>query len=95
MMIVLMPQAVKIMLPAIISQCVVALKDTALGLYVVAPGLTRVSKSIYQEFGNQVPTIIVVAAMYIIVNLILTWLATLAQKKFVGEKKQLTVSAVN
>ena len=27
----LMPQAVKIMLPAIISQCIVALKDTALG----------------------------------------------------------------
>ena len=32
MNIVLLPQAVKIMLPAIISQCVVALKDTALGL---------------------------------------------------------------
>ncbi len=31
MNIVLMPQAVKIMLPAIISQCIVALKDTALG----------------------------------------------------------------
>ena len=29
---VLLPQAVKIMLPAIISQCVVALKDTSLGL---------------------------------------------------------------
>ena len=32
MNLVLMPQAVKIMLPAIISQCVVALKDTALGV---------------------------------------------------------------
>ena len=93
MMIVLMPQAVKIMLPAIISQCVVALKDTALGLYVVAPGLTSVSKRIYLEFHNQVPTIIVVAALYIIVNLILTALATWAQKRFVGEKKQLTVAA--
>ena len=31
MNIVLLPQAVKIMLPAIISQCIVALKDTALG----------------------------------------------------------------
>ena len=29
MNLVLLPQAVKIMLPAIISQCVVALKDTA------------------------------------------------------------------
>jgi glutamate transport system permease protein len=94
MIFVLMPQAVKIMLPAIISQCVVALKDTALGLYILAPGLTRVSKQIYQEFDNRVPTIIVVAALYIVVNLILTWIATWAQKKFVGEKKPLEVSMV-
>ena len=37
---VLLPQAVKIMLPAIISQMVVALKDTSLGYAVAAPGLT-------------------------------------------------------
>ena len=36
MNIILLPQAVKIMLPAIISQCVVALKDTSLGY--VHPG---------------------------------------------------------
>ena len=35
---ILLPQAVKIMLPALISQCVVALKDTSLGYYVLAPG---------------------------------------------------------
>jgi glutamate transport system permease protein len=94
MNIVLMPQAVKIMLPAIISQCVVALKDTALGQYIIAPGLTKVSKQIYLEFDNRVPTMIVVALLYIAVNLILTWIATWVQKKFVGEKKPLEVSAV-
>jgi glutamate transport system permease protein len=91
---VLMPQAVKIMLPALISQCVVALKDTALGQYIIAPGLTRVAKSIYLEFDNRVPTIIVVAAIYIVINLLLTALATWVQKKFVGEKKVLEVSMV-
>ena len=45
MNIVLLPQAVKIMLPAIISQCVVALKDTSLGYAVLAPGLTAVGAS--------------------------------------------------
>ena len=94
MNIVLMPQAVKIMLPAIISQCIVALKDTALGQYVLAPGLTKVYKQIYLEFDNRVPTIIVVAALYILVNLILSAIATWVQKKFVGEKKVLEVSAV-
>ena len=42
---ILLPQAVKIMLPAIISQCVVALKDTSLGYAITAPGLTFVGKS--------------------------------------------------
>ncbi len=94
MNIVLMPQAVKIMLPAIISQCIVALKDTALGQYVLAPGLTFVYKQIFLEFHNRVPTMIVIAGLYILVNLLLTALATYAQRKLVGEKKPLQVSMV-
>jgi glutamate transport system permease protein len=87
MLIILLPQAVKIMLPSIISQCVVALKDTSLGFYIAAPGLTAVGKAIYTEFQNQVQTGIVVAAMYITVNLLLTGLATWVQRKYVGEKR--------
>jgi glutamate transport system permease protein len=94
MNIVLMPQAVKIMLPAIISQCIVALKDTALGQYVLAPGLTKIYKEIFLEFDNRVPTMIVIAGIYIIINLLLTALATWLQHKLVGEKKPLDVSMV-
>jgi len=86
-MLILLPQAVKIMLPAIISQCVVALKDTSLGFAVAAPGLTNVGEAIYLEENNQIPTVMVLAAIYITVNLLLTWIATWVQKKFVGEKK--------
>lgn len=92
--IILLPQAVKIMLPAIISQCVVALKDTSLGYAVAAPGLTAVGKLIYTQFSSQVPTIFVLALLYIAVNLVLTGIATWVQKKFVGEKKQLEVGMV-
>ncbi len=95
MNIILLPQAVKIMLPAIISQCIVALKDTALGQFVLAPGLTKVYKQLYLQFDNRVPTIIVIASLYILVNLLLTWLATWAQKKFVGEQKPLAVTTVD
>jgi glutamate transport system permease protein len=95
MRIVLLPQAVKIMLPAIISQCVVALKDTSLGYAVLAPGLTAVGKLIYTGFQNFVPTIFVLASLYIAVNLVLTWIATWVQKKFVGERKPLEVLAVS
>jgi glutamate transport system permease protein len=86
MNIILLPQAVKIMLPALISQCVVTLKDTSLGFYILAPGLTAVGKAIYTEFQNQLQTAIVVSAMYVTVNLLLTALATLVQKRYVGEK---------
>jgi glutamate transport system permease protein len=88
MTLIQLPQAVKIMLPAIISQCVVALKDTALGFYILAPGLTTVGRQIYLGFANRIPAIFVIAAIYIVINLILTWLATLAQKKYVGETKK-------
>jgi glutamate transport system permease protein len=87
MMIILLPQAVKIMLPSIISQCVVALKDTSLGYYILAPGLTAVGKSVYTEFQNQVQTAIVITALYVGVNLVLTAIATWVQKKYVGENK--------
>ncbi len=89
---ILMPQGVKIMLPSIISQCIVALKDTSLGYVILAPGLTRVGKAIFLEFQNQVQTAIVLASIYIVVNLALTWLATWAQRKFVGEKTVVLVT---
>ena len=89
-----LPQAVKIMLPAIISQMVVALKDTSLGFYIVAPGLTAVAKPIYLEFNNQVPAAIVIAALYIVVNLILTLVATRLQHRLVGEKSPLDLTNV-
>ncbi len=92
-----LPQAVKIMLPALISQCVVALKDTSLGYAVASPGLTNVMKQIYTQpanMQNHIPTVLVVATLYILLNLILTWVATWLQHRFVGEKKPLEVPMV-
>lgn len=87
MKLVLLPQAVKIMLPAIISQSIVALKDTSLGYAVLAPGLTFIGKQVFGEFRNIIPTALVMAATYIVLNLILSWLATKAQQRYAGEKK--------
>jgi glutamate transport system permease protein len=81
MTIILLPQAVKIMLPAIISQCIVALKDTSLGFVILAPSLTTVGKRIYGEFFNNLATGIVLAAVYITLNIMLSWLATKAQRR--------------
>ena len=94
MNLILLPQAVKIMIPAIISQMVVALKDTSLILIVFGVGLTKILKSLPLSFHNIVPTTLVIAGLYVFTNLVLTYIATKAQKRFVGEKEILQVGMV-
>lgn len=74
---VLGPQAARMMLPAIISQCVVALKDTALGYIIGAPGVVRIGEQIYQspQYGNHLAVGIVLAAIFIVINYSLSRLA--------------------
>ncbi|MGM1062107.1 amino acid ABC transporter permease [Saccharothrix sp. Mg75] len=90
MNLVLLPQAVRAMLPAIISQLVVLLKDTALGFLITYEELlyyARYLGSIF-EFGRPlVPVTIVVATLYIVMCLLLTWLANTLEKRNRRSKK--------
>jgi glutamate transport system permease protein len=81
MRIIQLPQAVRIMLPALISQCIVALKDTSLGYYIGAVVLTSQGKQIWVAFQNKLAVAIVLAAIYIVLNLLLTWLASWAERR--------------
>lgn len=87
MRLILMPQAVKIMIPAIISQSVVALKDTTLGYAVLAQGIVYVGGQVSDEFRSTIPTMVTVAVIFIALNLLLSWLANWAQRRYAGEKK--------
>ncbi|TCO52646.1 amino acid ABC transporter permease [Actinocrispum wychmicini] len=80
---VLLPQAVTLMLPAIVSQLVVALKDTALAgqLTVGYTELIRTSGGITGNFANTIPTLIVVAILYILMNLLLSTLASAMERR--------------
>ncbi|WP_040320577.1 amino acid ABC transporter permease [Aeromicrobium marinum] len=93
MRIVQLPQAIKIMLPALVSQCIVALKDTSLGYYIVAPGLTYAGRQIWNEFGNRLQTALVLAAIYIVLNLLLSLFATWLQKRL-SSKEGAAVAAI-
>jgi glutamate transport system permease protein len=75
MMVVLAPQAVRFMLPAIISQCVVVLKDTSLGFIVAYPELLRGAKGIAQYVGSNLITYLVIALVYVAMNSVLSALA--------------------
>ncbi|WP_374985519.1 amino acid ABC transporter permease [Streptomyces fradiae] len=74
---VLLPQAVTAMLPALVSQLVVIVKDTALGGAIL--GLSELLfqiRPITANYGaNTIATITVVALIYIVVNGALTQLA--------------------
>ncbi|MDQ0379998.1 amino acid ABC transporter permease [Amycolatopsis thermophila] len=90
MTLVLIPQAIRSMLPTIISQLVVLLKDTALGFLVTYPELLYYARYIGSQgaFGRPiVPSTIVVAAIYIALCLLLTALANYLERRQRRSKK--------
>jgi glutamate transport system permease protein len=72
---ILLPQAVRTMLPTIISQCVVALKDTALGYIITYQELLSKGKAVFNTYFNIIPTVIVIAAVYIALNVAISSIA--------------------
>jgi glutamate transport system permease protein len=66
---ILLPQATRIMLPAIVSQAVVALKDTSLGFIIAYPELVRVGRNIYDTRFNILPTVFVITVIYVALNM--------------------------
>lgn len=78
-----LPQAIRIMLPALISQLVVLLKDTSLGYIVAYPELLRTIKTNRDYFGDRymLPLFLVGATIYILVNLLVSRLATLIERR--------------
>ncbi|SDN61209.1 amino acid ABC transporter permease [Allokutzneria albata] len=83
MRIVLLPQAVTAMLPAIVSQLVVILKDTALGGAILTfPELLRTIRPIAANYHNNViATLVVVGLIYVVINTLLTTFATWLEKR--------------
>jgi glutamate transport system permease protein len=78
---ILLPQAIRAMLPAIVSQLVVLLKDTALGFIITYNELLYVGKQMggRLEFGfPYIPTYIVIAVIYIglcsLLSILARWL---------------------
>src|SRR3954452_17846359 len=73
---ILLPQAVTSMLPVLISQMVVVLKDTAIGYQITFLETLRQGTQVGSSYGNYVPALIVIALLMITVNFTLSWFAT-------------------
>ena len=78
---ILTPQAVRFMLPAIISQCVVVLKDTSLGFIVVYPELLRVGQSVATFVGSSLVTYLLIALIYITINSLVSAFAVWLERR--------------
>lgn len=71
------PQALIAMLPAIASQLVVILKDTALGAIITYPELLDAARRLGSGQGNILQSLVVAALIFIVINYALTRLAGL------------------
>jgi glutamate transport system permease protein len=79
---ILVPQAITAMMPAVISQLVVLLKDTALGYIIAYNDLLNAGlRVVSSNFGNTIPSAIVIAVIYIIINILLGLVATWLEKR--------------
>ena len=91
MRLILLPQAVRAMMPVIIAQLVVALKDTALGFIITYQELLYV----INQIGNQAPygspliqSAMIGGTMYVAVCLVLSYIAYRMQRRVKRSPKQ-------
>ncbi|WP_369259145.1 amino acid ABC transporter permease [Geodermatophilus amargosae] len=100
MALVLVPQAVRRMLPVLVAQLVVLLKDSSLGFIVAYPELLRTARSLVEtlnfQFGPIYTFQLYVAAgvIYIVVNVLLSWLARVVERRTQRSAKAAAVDDV-
>ncbi|WP_424890347.1 amino acid ABC transporter permease [Streptomyces sp. XH2] len=91
---VLVPQALRAMLPTIISQLVVALKDTSLGFLITYEEFLHAGKLIASnlDYGLPfIPVVMIISPIYIGMCMLLSWLATWVAKR---QRRSLKTEAV-
>ncbi|MEU8138596.1 amino acid ABC transporter permease [Streptodolium elevatio] len=87
---ILVPQGIRAMLPSIISQMVVTLKDTSLGFMITYPELLYVAKLLgsNQDFEFPfIPVAIVIGSVYIVICMLLSFLAVWVERKLSRGRK--------
>ncbi|WP_329258956.1 amino acid ABC transporter permease [Streptomyces sp. NBC_01478] len=85
---ILLPQSVTVMLPAIVSQLVVIVKDTALGGVMLGfTELLNARSTLAANYANVVASFIVVGIIFILLNLALTTFASWLERRLRRSKK--------
>jgi glutamate transport system permease protein len=72
---VILPQAIRLVVPTLVTQLVALLKDSTLGYVVSYPELLKQANNLTVFTHLLVQTYLIVAAVYVVVNLLLSRLA--------------------
>ena len=84
---ILLPQAITSMLPVLVSQLVVVLKDTAIGYQITFVEMVRQGTVVGSSYGNYIPALIVIAVLMISVNFALSAAATRLERRMRRSKR--------
>jgi glutamate transport system permease protein len=85
---ILLPQAVRVMLPALINQLVVIFKDTSLGLVIQYVEAVRFVGIAIQELHNPLQLYLAVGAIFILINYGLSRLAVWTERRLTHRGRQ-------
>jgi glutamate transport system permease protein len=79
--VILLPQAVRVMLPALISQLVVIFKDTSLGFVILYGEAVRFVAIAIQELHNPLQLYLTIGTLFILINYGLSKLAVWTERR--------------
>lgn len=86
---IILPQALRRMIPPIVSQFISLLKDTSLAVIIALPELTHNAQIINGQNSNYtIPTFLLVAMMYFVVNFSLSLVAKRLETRQASNKKK-------
>ena len=86
---ILLPQAFRVMLPALISQLVVVLKDTSLGFLISYEDLLQITTQAINNLNNPIQLYAAIGVIFILINYTLSKLAIYTQRSLARGRKSL------
>ena len=87
MMFVVCPQALRIVIPALVAQAVVVVKDTAFGYVVSYPELMQAGRVLVANTSDLIQTYFVITVVYVLVNMAISWLAHRLERRMNSSKE--------
>jgi glutamate transport system permease protein len=91
---ILLPQSYRIMLPALISQVVVVLKDTSLGFLIGFDDVLQVARQAINLLKNPIQLYLVIGVIFILINYTLSKVAQYAQRRLAQGRRTPAVEVV-